>query len=176
MAKSSKMGTQTILDPCCGSKMFYYDKNSNAVMFGDIREIHTRLCDGRELHIQPDELMDVTNMKDIANDTFNCIIFDPPHLVRVGESSWLAQKYGHLPLLWEEWMNKAFAECFRVLKPGGMLLFKWNEEDIPHHTVLRCALPYKPIAGDRTGKTRWTFFYKHLGGNNNDQKFNTNHS
>ena len=65
---------------------------------------------------------------------------------------------------WEEWMNKAFAECFRVLKPGGMLLFKWNDEDIPHRTVLRCALPYKPIAGDRKGKTRWTFFCKYLGG------------
>lgn len=46
-----------ILDPCCGSKMFYYDKDSAAVTFGDIRELHTKLCDGRELHIQPDKLM-----------------------------------------------------------------------------------------------------------------------
>lgn len=144
--------------------MFYYDKESNAVMFGDIRELHTKLCDGRELHIQPDKLMDVTDMKEIEDNTFNCVIFDPPHLVQVGEKSWLAQKYGHLPLLWEAWMNKAFAECFRVLKPGGMLLFKWNEEDISHNAVMRCALPYKPIAGDRTGKTRWMFFCKYLGG------------
>lgn len=158
------MAKPFILDPCCGSKMFYYDKESDVVMFGDIRELHTKLCDGRELHIQPDKLMDATDMKGIEDNTFSCVIFDPPHLVQVGESSWLAQKYGHLPLLWEEWMNKAFAECFRVLKPGGMLLFKWNEEDIPHRAVLRCALPYKPIAGDKTGKTRWTFFCKYLGG------------
>lgn len=26
-----------ILDPCCGSKMFYHDKESDAVMFCDIR-------------------------------------------------------------------------------------------------------------------------------------------
>ena len=39
-----------ILDPCCGSKMFYYDKDSDTVMFCDIRELHTKLCDGRELH------------------------------------------------------------------------------------------------------------------------------
>lgn len=149
-----------ILDPCCGSKMFYHDKESDAVMFCDIRELHTKLCDGRELHIQPNKLIDVTNMEDIANEAFNCIIFDPPHLVKVGESSWLAQKYGKLPVLWEEWMIKAFTECFRVLKPGGMLLFKWSNEDIPHKDVLRCALPYLPLAGDKQGKTRWTFFVK----------------
>ena len=91
-----------ILDPCCGSKMFYHDKESDAVMFCDIRELHTKLCDGRELHIQPNKLIDVTNMEDIANEAFNCIIFDPPHLVKVGESSWLAQKYGKLP-----WKPKA---------------------------------------------------------------------
>lgn len=34
-----------ILDPCCGSKMFYHDKESDAVMFCDIRELHTKLCD-----------------------------------------------------------------------------------------------------------------------------------
>lgn len=149
-----------ILDPCCGSRMFYHNKESDAVMFGDIRELHTKLCDGRELHIQPDKLMDVTNMENIADEAFSYIIFDPPHLVKVGESSWLAQKYGQLPMLWEEWMTKAFSECFRVLKPGGMLLFKWSDEDIPHKDVLRCALPYLPLVGDKQGKTRWTFFVK----------------
>lgn len=149
-----------ILDPCCGSKMFYHDKESDAVMFCDIRELHTKLCDGRELHIQPDKIIDVTNMENIADEAFSYIIFDPPHLVKVGESSWLAQKYWQLPVLWEEWMTKAFAECFRVLKPGGMLLFKWSDEDIPHKNVLRCALPYLPLAGDKQGKTRWTFFVK----------------
>lgn len=131
-----------ILDPCCGSKMFYHDKESDAVMFCDIRELHTKLCDGRELHIQPDKIIDVTNMENIADEAFSYIIFDPPNLVKVGESSWLAQKYGQLPVLWEEWMTKAFAECFRVLKPGGMLLFKWSDEDIPHKNVLRCELPF----------------------------------
>jgi SAM-dependent methyltransferase len=149
-----------ILDPCCGSKMFYHDKESDAVMFCDIRELHTKLCDGRELHIQPDKIINVTNMENIADEAFSYIIFDPPHLVKVGESSWLAQKYGQLPVLWEEWMIKAFTECFRVLKPGGMLLFKWSDEDIPHKDVLRCALPYLPLVGDKQGKTRWTFFVK----------------
>lgn len=103
-----------ILDPCCGSKMFYHDKESDDVMFCDIRELHTKLCDGRELHIQPDKIIDVTNMENIADEAFRYIIFDPPHLVKVGESSWLAQKYGQLPVLWEEWMTKAFSECFRA--------------------------------------------------------------
>lgn len=29
---------------------------------------------------------------------------------------------------------------------------------------LKNITPYKPIAGDKTGKTRWTFFCKYLGG------------
>ena len=45
------MSEPFILDPCCGSRMFYHNKESDAVMFGDIRELHTKLCDGRELHI-----------------------------------------------------------------------------------------------------------------------------
>lgn len=64
------MNEPIILDPCCGSKMFYHNKESDAVMFGDIRELHTKLCDGRELHIQPDKLMDVTDMKEIEDNTF----------------------------------------------------------------------------------------------------------
>lgn len=149
-----------ILDPCCGSKMFYYNKASKDVLYCDCRRLHTCLCDGRDLHVDPDKFIDVLDMSEFEDNMFNQIIFDPPHLVKVGVNSWLAQKYGSLPLLWEPWLTQAFAECFRVLKPKGMLIFKWNDEDIPHKLALKCALPYKPLAGDKKGKTRWTFFVK----------------
>lgn len=148
-----------VLDPCSGSRMFYYDKTSSDVFYGDNRELHTKLCDGRQLHIQPDDIIDVLHLP-FKDNTFNHVIFDPPHLVNVGANSWLAQKYGFLPLLWEPWLTQAFSECFRVLKPGGMLLFKWSDEDVPHNQALTCALPYEPLCGDKRGKTRWTFFLK----------------
>ena len=43
-----------ILDVCCGSKMFYFDKNNPRVTFMDCRELEDVLCDGRKLEIKPD--------------------------------------------------------------------------------------------------------------------------
>lgn len=38
-----------ILDVCCGSKMFYFDKNNPRVTFMDCRELEDVLCDGRKI-------------------------------------------------------------------------------------------------------------------------------
>lgn len=40
-----------ILDACCGGKMFYFDKNDDRVLFQDIRDIETTLCDGRHFEV-----------------------------------------------------------------------------------------------------------------------------
>lgn len=45
---------QRILDMCCGSRMFYFDKQDQQVLFTDIREYHDTLCDGRKLDVHPD--------------------------------------------------------------------------------------------------------------------------
>ncbi len=42
-----------ILDVCCGSRMFYFDKNNPNVCFMDSREVKDTLCDGRKLEIKP---------------------------------------------------------------------------------------------------------------------------
>ena len=36
-----------VLDACCGSRMFYFDKADPEVLFADNRELETTLCDGR---------------------------------------------------------------------------------------------------------------------------------
>lgn len=153
-----------ILDPCCGSKMFYYNKASKDVLYCDNREVSMELCDGRKLEVHPDKICDVLNLP-FKDETFQYIIFDPPHLIDVGQNSWLAQKYGSLPLFYDPWLCKAFSECFRVLKTGGLLLFKWSERDVSHKSALNCALPYVPLFGDKKGETRWTFFVKTEVGN-----------
>lgn len=51
-----------VLDPCCGSKMFYFDKQNPDVVFGDVRKEKHILCDGRALDINPDVLMDFRAM------------------------------------------------------------------------------------------------------------------
>ena len=108
----------TVLDVCCGSRMFYFNKTDPRVLFGDIRsEMHT-LCDGRTLNITPDQIMDFRALP-FADDSFQVVIFDPPHLRKAGEKSWLRKKYGILSDNWESDLRQGFAECFRVLAKGG---------------------------------------------------------
>ena len=147
-----------VLDPCCGSRMFYFDKDNPNVLYQDCRIVDTVLCDGRKLKIKPDVLGDFTSMA-YPQNTFSVVVFDPPHLIHAGGNSWLAKKYGTLPKDWKECISKGFKECFRVLKPCGVLIFKWNSEQIPFADVIKLA-PQKPLLGDQRGKTRWIVFVK----------------
>ena len=47
---------KTILDPCCGARMFWFDKNDERAVFGDIRNETKQLCDGRTLKFDQIEL------------------------------------------------------------------------------------------------------------------------
>ena len=47
-----------ILDACCGSKMFYFDKDDKRILFNDIREVDEELSD-RRLVIQPLSLIHI---------------------------------------------------------------------------------------------------------------------
>jgi hypothetical protein len=150
-----------ILDPCCGSKMFWFDKNNPNVLYADIRSEERVLCDGRKLVITPDETIDFRKMP-YLDESFNLVVFDPPHLKSLGKNSWMAQKYGKLNETWREDIGQGFDECWRVLKCGGTLIFKWNETEIKLKEVLSC-FSQKPLFGHTTTvnmKTKWLVFYK----------------
>jgi SAM-dependent methyltransferase len=150
-----------ILDPCCGSKMFWFDKNQPNTIYCDKRKEEHILCDGRTLNIDPDFIMDFTDLK-FADNTFKLVVFDPPHLFRCGKSSWLAKKYGRLDLNWKEELSKGFNECYRVLDENGVLIFKWNERDIKVSELLDI-FGKQPLFGHKThsnGHTIWLTFMK----------------
>lgn len=147
-----------ILDACCGSRMFWFDKHNRNVIFADNRELQTKLCDGRTLVVSPDIKMDFRNMP-FPDDSFKIVVFDPPHLIRAGEESWLAKKYGVLPKEWKPYISKGFCECMRVLEPYGVLIFKWNDEQIKLSEVL-ATIDFKPLFGDKRTKTHWIVFMK----------------
>lgn len=149
-----------ILDACCGGKMFWYEKNLEFVDFQDNRELQTELCDGRIFSVEPDFIGDVTQM-DIQDESYDMVVFDPPHLKNGGDTGWIILKYGKLPSEWLLWIERAFKECFRVLRNDGVLVFKWNGEQIPFAEVVKLS-PYKPIFGDKRAKTRWTVFVKYF--------------
>ena len=157
-----------ILDACCGGKMFWFDKNNPNVLFVDKREMERQVIwkskDGkeiREFEVHPDIVADFQNLP-FEDDSFYHIVFDPPHLTRAGETSWLAKKYGRLGEDWREVISNGFKECMRVLKPYGTLVFKWNETDIKVSEIIKL-FNQKPLYGHisgKGGKTHWLVFIK----------------
>lgn len=152
---------KNILDACCGSRMMWFDKENPAALFMDIRNESYTLCDNRALNIKPDIIADFMNMP-FEDGSFKLVVFDPPHLRKAGEQSWLRKKYGILSDDWQQDIKKGFEECFRVLEPSGLLIFKWNEDQIKIKDIISLS-PIKPLFGHTTGrhgKTHWVTFMK----------------
>jgi hypothetical protein len=124
----------------------------------DNRTENTTLCDGRKLIVKPDIVADFRNMP-FEDESFYLVVFDPPHLLKAGDKSFLALKYGRLEQTWQEDIKQGLSECWRVLKPNGTMIFKWNEEQVLFSDV-KWLLPSKPIIGQRRGKTIWLVFFK----------------
>jgi len=156
------MTEHVILDMCCGSRMFWLDKADPRAVFCDIRAEKHVLCDERRLVISPDVIADFRALP-FANATFPVVVFDPPHLERVGPNGWQGKKYGKLNRdTWREDLRAGFREAFRVLKPNGVLIFKWNETQIPLSQVVSLT-DEKPAVWQKTGKndkTHWLIFVK----------------
>ena len=158
-----------VLDPCCGSRMMWFDRQHPDVVFGDRRSevltvtdrSHGRTDGVRTLCIEPDVLLDFRDLP-YPDGAFSLVAFDPPHVVRAGPKSWLAAKYGKLGSDWRDDLRQGFSECFRVLAANGVLVFKWNETQIKVREVLELA-PTQPLFGNTSGKkagTHWYVFIK----------------
>ena len=150
--------SRKVLDACCGSRMFWFDKHNPIAVFADNRKFEDTLCDGRILEVNPDVISDFRDMP-FQNESFYLVVFDPPHLLHAGQESWLAKKYGVLGINWKEDISKGFSECMRVLKPNGTMIFKWNEEQISLPEILS-TINYKPLFGQRRSKTHFLVFFK----------------
>ena len=125
-----------ILDACCGGRMMWFDKRQQNTVYIDIREREGEyLGNSKFAGVKPDHLMDFREMK-FADKTFKLIFFDPPHAI-LNENSIIAKKYGTLDELhWGYDIKRGLEECWRVLDDYGVLLFKWNDVQIPHKKVL----------------------------------------
>lgn len=163
------MSKPLILDPCCGSRMMWFDREHPSTVFGDRRSetitvvdrSHGNLEGTRTLHVRPDMVMDFRAMP-FPDRAFKLVAFDPPHLVRAGPRSWLAAKYGKLSEDWRDDLRRGFAECFRVLEEHGVLVFKWNETQVKLTEVLALT-PHQPLFGNTSGRkagTHWLVFMK----------------
>jgi len=157
---------KNILDVCCGCRMFWFDKKQSNALFVDIRGPETFTTGlgihKRTRHISPDKIMDFRKL-DLPDNSFSLVVFDPPHLSKLGDKSFTAKIYGKLnAITWQDDLRKGFMECFRVLKPNGVLVFKWCEFEIPLSEILKLTTE-KPLFGHKSGKqqkTHWLCFMK----------------
>jgi len=153
---------KVILDACCGGRMFWYDKKNIHTLFIDKYPREKGCVKQRpNFSCEPDQVMDFTKLK-FKDKRFKMVVFDPPHMKSLGETSYMAKKYGTLKNGWEKEISKGFDECYRVLDDHGVLIFKWNECEVPITKVLKL-FKHKPLFGQRTGKvnkTIWMCFMK----------------
>lgn len=148
-----------ILDVACGSKMFYFQKDHPNVIFMDIREHYEELESGHKINVAPDIVGDFRDIP-FKDNEFDLIVFDPPHLIRAGDNSWLVKKYGRLNEdTWPQDIKQGFDECMRVLKPTGTLIFKWNEDQIKLREILD-VIGQQPLFGNKRAKTHWLTFVR----------------
>ena len=104
----------------------------------------------RHLVIDPDVQCDFTDLP-FNDETFYLVVFDPPHILNLGENSWMRKSYGTLDNNWRELIHNGFTECMRVLKPDGVLVFKWSDISISTRDVIK-AIGQEPLFGHRSGK------------------------
>lgn len=157
-----------VLDVCCGSRMFWFDKaDSRAVFIDKRRETYlqpnpTSAGGMRSIVIDPDLVADFTDLP-FPDGRFSLVVFDPPHQARrEGQGGWVAKTYGMLGADWRDEIRRGFSECFRVLSAGGTLVFKWNESEIPVAEILALT-SVRPLFGNRCGKSarsHWIVFVK----------------
>ena len=155
------MKDKYILDATCSARSMWFQKNHENTIYADKRSVDLICSDGKRWIVDPDIVMDFTQMP-FEDNTFKLVVFDPPHMKKLGENSIMAQKYGVLTYHWRHDIKEGLSECLRVLEPGGILIFKWNENQIPVKEILALC-PIDPLFGHTNGKrghTIWMTFMK----------------
>ena len=130
------MKKKLVLDACCGYRFMWENKNHPNVVFIDYNKDKN-----------PDVVMDFRDLK-FKDKQFKLIAWDPPHLKSLGETSIFAKKFGILNAeTWPADLKKGFNELWRVLDDDGVLVFKWNDGEVPFSKVL-ALFPVRPLFGN----------------------------
>ena len=109
--------------------------------------------------VRPTVCADFTALP-FRDETFDLVVYDPPHIIRDNPSkSFLRTKYGELSSSnWQAALRDGWSECWRVLRIGGTLHFKWAEGSRPLKEVLSL-FPEKPLFKNKQ-HVSWSVFVK----------------
>lgn len=157
------MENKVILDACCGGRYFWFNKAHPNALYIDIRR-EEKGCNPHRpnFEVKPDMIMDFRALE-FKDKSFKLIVWDPPHLKTLGETSIMRKTYGCLNAeTWPYDLKKGFEELWRVLEDWGVLVFKWHESEIPLVEVLKL-FHTQPLFGNPTNSgetTKWCCFMK----------------
>jgi len=133
------MNNKFILDACCGGRMMWVNKHHPNALYIDNRIEEKGHIEGFNPNheVKPDMVMDFRDLK-FEDNSFKLVVFDPPHLSTLTETSIMRKKFGVLNAeTWPYDLSKAFEECWRVLDDFGVLIIKWNDIEISHKKLLK---------------------------------------
>ncbi len=149
-----------ILDATCGARTIWYQKNHPFVTFLDRRKekITTfkagyKLRTRRTINIKPDIVAEWQNLPFKA-ESFDMVVFDPPHIIEktITKTTKLKMHYGYfLESNYKQILKEGIKDLFRVLKPNGILTFKWSENSKKSDDIIPL-FPYQQLFGTRTGQ------------------------
>lgn len=139
-----------ILDATAGFRMMWFNKHDPNTLYIDARP-----------ECQPDEIQDYRKLP-YPDRSFRLILFDPPHIIKSKQfgnyNSRMTNDFGYLIAdNVEADLKDAFNEFWRLLKPYGVLIFKWNNSYVPSDKIIKLA-PEKPlfyqVTHSKSGKTQ----------------------
>ena len=130
------MKNKFILDVTAGFRMMWFNKAHPNCIYLDERP-----------ECEPDIVADFRDLKQFEDNKFRLIIFDPPHIIKHPSPTTpnMQRDYGALsPDTWDTDLIRAFNELWRILKPMGVLLFKWHTCSRSGAKVMKL-FPIKPL-------------------------------
>jgi SAM-dependent methyltransferase len=155
-----------ILDATAGFRRIWFNKNQPNVLYLDKdndEELKARYKKSmsfinrkgnRIWHRQNATVKGDFKKLDYPDNSFDLVVFDPPHTVSSNPKYWFELAWGALtPETWQNDLRKAAKELFRVLRPHGTLIFKWNNCEIPYREILEL-FPEQPLFGHVASRRR----------------------
>lgn len=130
-----------ILDATAGNRGIWFNKTYPGAVFVDVRE-----------GTHPGNLLLDCRHTPFADGEFDLVVFDPPHMA-IGPKAQMAQRYGSFSTSYiRELVADAFREFRRVLRPDGLVAFKWNDHDTSMQKVLAPVTGFEPLVGVRVAQ------------------------
>lgn len=145
-----------ILDVSAGERHVWFNKQHPETTFLDIRP-----------EVGPDVVGDSRDLGRFGSEWFDLVVFDPPH-GSIGPNGAMGKRYGSFKIDYiRELVKQSDAELARVLKPDGLMSFKWNDRQIRLPIVLSWLPSFLPLFGHhvdarqaRPSTTYWVMLRK----------------